>query len=116
MSKYIDQKKLFEEILKSKEKNELTPEALKMLILIANELSKVLKFKYEEDRQDCIAFAIEDLIRYWRNFNPERSNNAFAYYTQIAKNGLAKGWKKLRGRTQNIKIININETEGLSNI
>jgi hypothetical protein len=45
-----------------------------------------------------------------------RSNNAFAYYTQIAKNGLAKGWKKLRGRTQNIKIININETEGLSNI
>ena len=90
MSKYIDQKKLFEEILKSKEKNELTPEALNMLILIANELSKVLKFKYEEDRKDCIAFAIEDLIRYWRNFNPERSNNAFAYYTQIAKNGLAK--------------------------
>lgn len=116
MSKYIDQKRLFEEILKSKEKNELTPEALNMLILIATELSKVLKFKYEEDRKDCIAFAIEDLIRYWRNFNPERSNNAFAYYTQIAKNGLAKGWKKLRGRTQNIKIININETEGLSNI
>jgi len=116
MSRYVDQKKLFEEILKSKEKNELTPEALKMLVLIANELSKVLKFKYEEDRQDCIAFAIEDLVRYWRNFNPERSNNAFAYYTQIAKNGLAKGWKKLRGRTHNIKIININETEGLSNI
>jgi hypothetical protein len=116
MSKYIDQKKLFEEIIKSKEKNELTPEALNMLVLIAGELSKVLKFKYEEDRKDCIAFAIEDLIRYWRNFNPEKSNNAFAYYTQIAKNGLAKGWKKLRGRTQNIKIININETEGLSNI
>jgi len=116
MSKYIDQKKLFEEIIKSKQKNELTPEALNMLILIANELSKVLKFKYEEDRKDCIAFAIEDLIRYWRNFNPEKSNNAFAYYTQIAKNGLAKGWKRLRGRAQNIKIININETEGLSNI
>lgn len=116
MSKYIDQKKLFEEILKSKENNELTPKALEMLVLIANELSKVLKFKYEEDRKDCIAFAIEDLLRYWRNFDPQKSNNAFAYYTQIAKNGLAKGWKKLRGRTQNIKIININETEGLSNI
>lgn len=116
MSKYIDQKRLLQEIIKSKEQNELTPDALKMLMLIANELSKVLKFKYEEDKKDCVAFAIEDLIRYWRNFDPDKSSNAFAYYTQIAKNGLAKGWKKLRGRTQNIKIININEEQGLSNI
>lgn len=116
MSKYIDQKKLFEEIIKSKQNNQLTPEALRMLMLMANELSKALKFKYEEDKQDCISFAIEDLLRYWRGFNPERSNNAFSYYTQIAKNGLAKGWKKIRGKSQNIKIININETEGLSNI
>lgn len=116
MSRYIDQKKLLQEIIKSKEQNELTPSALGMLILIANEVSKVLKYKYEEDKKDCVAFAVEDLIRYWRNFDPQKSNNAFAYYTQIAKNGLAKGWKKLRGRTQNIKIININEEQGLSNI
>jgi hypothetical protein len=116
MSNYVDQKKLFQEIIKSKEQDELTPEALNMLILIANRISTTLKFKYEEDRYDCIAQAIEDLIRYWRGFNPERTNNAFAYYSQIAKNGLAKGWKKLRGKTQNIKIININEEKGLSNI
>jgi hypothetical protein len=112
----IDQKKLFEEILKSKERNELTPAAVDMLILMARKLSDSFKYKHEEDRKDCIAFAIEDLIRYWRNFNPELSTNAFAYYTQIAKNGHAKGWKKLHGKNKNVKIININETEGISNI
>jgi hypothetical protein len=116
MAKYIDQKKLFQEIIISKRDGELTPLALEMLIVIPNELSKALKFKYEEDRKDCIAFAIEDLLRYWRGFDPNMSSNAFAYYTQIAKNGLAKGWKKLHGKTQNIRIININESDGISNI
>lgn len=116
MANYIDQKKLFKEIIISKQAGELTPAALEMLIMFPNELSKALKWKYEEDREDCIAFAIEDILRYWRGFDPNLSNNAFSYYTQIAKNGLAKGWKKLHGKTANIRIININESEGLSNI
>jgi hypothetical protein len=33
-------------------------------------------------------------LKYWRNFNPKYTN-AFAYFTEIAKRGYAKGWNKL---------------------
>ena len=95
MAKYVDNKELLREIIKSKEQDQLTPRATELLVKMANEISKVFKYKYEEDRQDCIACAIEDCIKYWRNFNPEKSTNAFAYYTQMIKNGAAKGWREL---------------------
>ena len=66
-----------------------------MVQLMAREASKKLKFKDEEDRKDVIAFALMDVIKYWRSFNPEKSKYPFAYYTQIIKNGFAKGWNKL---------------------
>lgn len=116
MSKYIDQKRLFQEIIISKENGELTPVALEMLMAIPTELSRTLKFKNEEDRIDCIAFAIEDIIKYWKGFNPSLSVNAFSYYTQMAKNGMAKGWKKLHGKTTSVKFIAINEINGITNI
>jgi hypothetical protein len=31
-------------------------------------------------------------MRHWRNFNPEKSENVFAYYSQVIKNGMAKTW------------------------
>ena len=32
---------------------------------------------------------------YWKNFNPEKSTNAFAYFTQIVKNGFTESFNKL---------------------
>ena len=116
MAKYIDGKELLREIIISKEKNELTAPTIEMFIKMANALAKALKFKYENDREDCIAFAIEDLLRYWRNFDPARSTNAFAYYSQITKNGLAKGFKKIRGEGSHYKVISINDDHGMMNI
>lgn len=95
MPKYVNNKELLQEIIKSKEQDELTPRAVEMLIRMANEISKVFKYKYEEDREDCISYSLEDCIKYWRNFDPAKSTNAFAYYTQMIKNGAAKGWREL---------------------
>ena len=95
MPHYIKNKDLVNEIIKSKEHNELTPAAVEMFILIATESNKKLKYKNPMDREDCISAALEDLLRYWDRFDPERSNNAFAYYSQMAKHGFAKGYKKL---------------------
>jgi hypothetical protein len=95
MANYVDPEEFKKEILLSKEKDELTPRAVDMLMLMAKEASKKLTYKDEEDRKDCIAFALMDVVKYWRSFNPEKSKYPFAYYTQIIKNGFAKGWRKL---------------------
>ena len=77
-------------------KNEsITPRAIELFLILATRTSNKMYYTYEEDKSDCIAFAIDDLIRYWTSFNPDKGFDAFAYFTSIAYTGLAKGWKKL---------------------
>tara|TARA_B100000900_G_scaffold402169_1_gene407738 strand:- start:22433 stop:22798 length:366 start_codon:yes stop_codon:yes gene_type:complete len=93
--KYLNNRDLLEEIKKSREQDELTPKALKMLMMLAERSSNRLQYRDPDDKQDCIAYAYMDLYRYWRNFDPARSSNAFAYFTEVAKRGFAKGWNAL---------------------
>lgn len=95
MPNYCDPKELYAEIIASKEQDELTPRAVQLLWTIAIESSKKLKYKDEDDRQDCIMFAMEDVLKYWRGYNPEISKYPFAYYTTMIVRGFAKGWHKL---------------------
>jgi DNA-directed RNA polymerase specialized sigma subunit len=95
---YVKNADLRAELIKSKAQDELTLEAIKMFMLMAQKFSLRLHYVYEEDKEDCIAFAIMDCYRYWRGYKPEKSDNAFAYVSQIIKNGYAKGWRKLYGR------------------
>jgi DNA-directed RNA polymerase specialized sigma subunit len=92
MAQYVSNKELFREIVESKKQDELTPRAIELIIKMSNEISKLLKYKYPEDREDCIASGIADVMRYWKSFNPEKSENAFSYYSQVIKNGMAKTW------------------------
>jgi len=91
---YLNNKDLYDAIVESKEKDKLTPTAEKMLVMLAERAIRKLTYVNEEDRQDCLQFALLDLLKYWRNFNPEYKN-AFAYFTEIAKRGYAKGWNKI---------------------
>lgn len=91
---YLNNKDLYDQIVVSKEQDKLTPDAEKMLVLIAERAIRKLTYVNEDDRQDCLQFAILDLLRYWRSFNPQYKN-AFAYFTEIAKRGYAKGWNKI---------------------
>lgn len=95
MANYVDPEELKVEILASLESGELTPRAIEIFQRMAKEISKKFRYKDDEDRKDCIAFAMMDVIRYWKSFKPEKSKYPFAYYTQILKNGFAKGWRKL---------------------
>ena len=104
---HVKNRDLREEIIKSKAQDELTKEALDMLILMANKFSTKLSYIYKEDKEDCIAFAVMDCYRYWRGYDPEKSTNAFAYYTQIIKNGFAKGWRAIYGNFPKSKKISI---------
>lgn len=91
---YLNNKDLYNEIIQSKEAGKLTQNAEKMLILLAERTIRKLSYLNEDDRQDCLQFALLDLLKYWKNFNPKYTN-AFAYFTEIAKRGYAKGWNKI---------------------
>ena len=91
---YLNNKDLYNEIVKSKEQGQLTREAEKMLILLAERTIRKMVYVDSQDRDDCLQFALLDLLKYWRNFNPKYPN-AFAYFTEIAKRGYAKGWNKI---------------------
>ena len=113
---YVRNIDLRNEIIKSKAQDKLTSEALEMLMLMAKKFSTKLTYAYVEDREDCISFAVLDCYLYWRGYDPEKSLNAFAYFTSIIRNGMQKGWRKLgytafpkskRISTSNNKIYNI---------
>ena len=92
---YLNNKDLYLEIIESKKNNKLTKNAESMFILLTARVASKLSYLNPDDREDCMGFAHLDVFKYWRNFDPEKSSNAFAYYTSIIKRGLAKGWNHL---------------------
>jgi hypothetical protein len=50
---------------------------------IAEHLSRKPNFISYSFRDEMIADGIENCLMYFRNFNPEKSKNPFAYFTQI---------------------------------
>lgn len=99
---YVNAVDFRNEIIKSKEEGKLTKTAVAMLMRMCEEIANTRRYKYEQDRQDCVAFAMEDVIRYWRGYDVSKSEYAFAYFTRMIMNGLKKGWNKL----YNVKSIN----------
>lgn len=108
MPQYVSNKELLKEIIESKEQDELTPRAVEIICKMANELSKVLKYKYIEDKEDCVAAGIADVIKHWRVFDPNRSENAFAFYSQVIKNGMAKTWNIIHNKKTS-EIVSLDE-------
>ena len=53
------------------------------LLKIANHLSYKPNFVNYMFKDDMICDGIENCVRYIHNFNPEKSKNPFAYFTQI---------------------------------
>jgi len=92
---YVKNADLYKALIESKEKGKPTDDFTKMVILMATKISTRLPYLDEEDRNDCIEYAIMDGITYYNRFNETKGTNAFAYMTSILLNGFAKGWRKL---------------------
>ena len=91
---YVDNKKFLEAMIeyrdrveKAKSKNRKKPEVTNYIgecfLKIANHLSYRPNFINYTYRDDMISDGIENCLQYMSNFNPEKSNNPFAYFTQI---------------------------------
>lgn len=92
---------------------ELSPKAIEYFMLLSNRAIQKLTFSNPLDREDCIQSATLDLLRYWQNFNEEKSTNAFAYFTQIVKNGYTKEFKKIHkhiGKGERIEFVSLSFT------
>ena len=91
---YVDNKKFLEAMVayketvnKAKENNRTKPDVTNYIgecfLKIANHLSYRPNFINYTYRDDMISDGIENCLQYMNNFNPEKSTNPFAYFTQI---------------------------------
>jgi len=91
---YVDNKKFLqamkdwkEECLEAEEMGEEKPRISNYIgecfLKIANGLSFRPNFINYTYKQEMISDGIENCLQYIHNFNPEKSNNPFAYFTQI---------------------------------
>jgi hypothetical protein len=79
-------------------------------MLICNKLSTKPNFMGYSYRDEMIADAIENCVAAAHSFDPEKSNNPFAYFTQIAKNGYAKEYKKIHkhiGKGEKVEFVSL---------
>ena len=68
---------------KAKEKPPVTNYIGECFLKIANHLSYRPNFINYTYRDDMISDGIENCLQYMYNFNPDKSKNPFAYFTQI---------------------------------
>ena len=91
---YVDNKKFLEamtefrlKVITAEEKGKKRPMVTNYIgecfLKIANHLSFRPNFINYTFRDDMISDGIENCLQYMDNFNPDKSNNPFAYFTQI---------------------------------
>lgn len=91
---YVDNKKLYEAIIEYKhnvleasKNNELKPQIPnyvgECILMIATRLSTKPNFVNYSYREEMISDGVENCICYFDNFDPSKTKNPFAYFTQI---------------------------------
>lgn len=86
-------------ILLEKQKPQVSRYIGESIILICNNLAKKPNFSGYTYKQEMISDGIIDCIAAVDNFNPERTNNPFAYFTQIAWNAFLRRIHKEKKQT-----------------
>lgn len=69
------------------------------IFLICNNLAKKPNFSGYTYKQDMISDGIMDCVSAVDNFDPDRTNNPFAYFTQIAWNAFLRRIQKEKKQT-----------------
>jgi hypothetical protein len=98
---YVNNKTLYEEMVKYKDKLKFAEELGKTppsvpnyvgqcFLQICNRLSTKPNFMNYSYRDEMVADAIENCVSAAHSFDPEKSSNPFAYFTQIAWNAFIR--------------------------
>lgn len=120
---YLKNKDFVVEIVISKEQKQLTYKAQQMMILLANKTIKKMRYYNPIDKEDCLQTGLLVMFSNWQNFDVTKSTNAFAYFTEIFKRGIARGFNELHkykgdpeGDVKMISLHSSNEGDGMYNI
>lgn len=108
---YVDNKKFLTEMVKYKEmcakaeklgrrQPPITNYMGECFLKIANHLSYRPNFINYTYKDDMISDGIENCLQYVSNFNPEKSNNPFAYFTQIIYYAFIRRIQKEKKQTE----------------
>ena len=105
---YLSNKDLYCEIIVSKAQGKLTPRAASMLMLLGKNLQKKMYYRDADDKKDCLQEAMLSVFRLWYNFDEMKGTNAFAYFSEVIKRGLAMGWNKMyKTKGDKVEIISL---------
>lgn len=88
-----------EAVKEGKQKPRVTDYIGQSILLICNNLAKKPNFSGYTYKQDMISDGIIDCVAAVDNFNPDKTNNPFAYFTQIAWNAFIRRIHKEKKQT-----------------
>lgn len=82
---YLNNRDLLAQVMLSKKQERMTNELAKMLQMLCRRYARkgnFVNYTYNDDMQ---AYAMLMLVRTWNSFDPKKSNNPFAFFTQCIK-------------------------------
>lgn len=82
---YLNNKDMLAEVEKSLDRDQPTEKLAHMWTVLANRYASRGNFASYSYRDDMEAYALYMVCRTWKSFNPEKSNNPFAFFTQCIK-------------------------------
>ena len=84
--KYLNNKDLLAQVILSKKNGKMTNELAKMLQLLTMRYGKKGNFAGYTYNDDMQSYAMLMIVKTWQGFDPAKSSNPFAWFTQCIKN------------------------------
>ncbi len=97
MAHYLNNKDLYNEVVKCKKEGVISKELFDMFMLMIDNISTKFRYQDESIREDLKQDAILNLLEKWIMFDENKYTNAFAYYTQLIKHSFAFNFGKFLG-------------------
>ena len=83
---YLNNKDLLAETVSSLEQGQMNDKLARMLMMLVKRYAAKANFANYTYNEDMQGYATMMLVRTWKSFDPAKSSNAFAFFTQCVKN------------------------------
>jgi hypothetical protein len=113
---YLSNVNLHCEMLVSLSAGKLTRPAQNMILLIGKGVNRKFYYKTQEDREDALQTGLLDAFKFWMNYDPERTKNPFAYFTEVIKRGHTKYYNDMIENTHTRLDVLYDDSDGWDKI